>query len=175
MGTELTTRHSLGKAMQALDERRRKFVIYLLETGSDNNSAAARAAGFTGTDGSIRTTGWKIAHDPKVQAAIHEEGQRRMNATILSATSYLADVVGGRETRATVGERLRAVQMLLNRVGMHEMSEHKISVEHTVNDETMIRRITMLASKLGLDPQKLLGQVAQVEIPAEEIEDVTDE
>lgn len=175
MTAELTVRHALGSAMLALTERQRKFVLYLLETGSDNASAAARAAGYGGNDSSIRVTGWRIAHNPKVQAAIREEGLRRMGASVLAVTSHLVDIATGRETRATVGERLKAMSMVLNRVGLHEMSEHKVSVEHTVDDASMIKRITHLATKLGIDPQKLLGQVTPIEIPAEEIEDVSDE
>ena len=55
-------------------------------------------------------------------------------------------------------DRLNSLEMVLNRTGMPNQSEHKVVVQDiSKTDEEMIARIEQLAAKHGLDAQKLLG------------------
>ena len=48
--------------------------------------------------------------------------------------------------------------MIMNRIGMSAKTEHNVNVTRKdLTSDEMIKRIGMLAGKLGVDPQKLLG------------------
>lgn len=148
---------SLGVAMRSLNERQRRFVDYLLESGTSNISRAARAAGYSGNDNTIYVTASRLAHDPKIQAAIREESGRRLNTGSIMAVSRLLSIAESSIDQKTA---LRAIEMILNRTGLHATSEHKVDVTHRTGEEAdMVKRVGQLATALGLDPSKLLGNI----------------
>src|SRR5215468_6499809 len=72
-----------GPAMAALNDRQRRFVyaLYTVKPGHGSHVRAAKAAGY----GTRTTTAkcWsviaaRLAHDSKIQAALHEEDQKRL-------------------------------------------------------------------------------------------------
>lgn len=146
----------LGPAMNALPtDRQRAFVIAALEFGDLNFTRAALAAGFKGSDQAIRNAAWRLSHDAAVQAAMDEEARRRLNSGKLMAVATLLTLA---KSAAKDSDRLKALEMVLNRTGMPSQSEHKVVVQDiSKTDEEMIARIEQLALKHGLDPQKLLG------------------
>ena len=161
---------NFGPAMSALTEKQRLFVLYLLESGSDNHTRAAAFAGYASeSENSLRVTAHRLAHDAKVQAAMHEEAQRRMRASAIMASSRLIEIANNPMHK----DQLRAIGMLLNRVGLHEASEHKVTVEHTMSDSEMRARIVTLCNEMGIDPAKMLGHDAPKAIEADYVE-VTD-
>lgn len=148
-----------SKAMQVLTERQKLFVNHLLTTGSNNMTAAAAAAGYTGTRMIIGRTAHRLAHDPKIQFAIQEEAKRRVNANVIAAVSRVAELVSHHDPKIA----LKAAEIVMNRGGIHAVSEVKHSHEVTYNDDEMVQRLAVLAGKLGLDAAALLGQV---QVPA---------
>lgn len=168
----------LGPAMQALpSDRMRNFVMAMIETGGRDYTKCARLAGYA-ENISIKVTGWRLAHDARIQEAVREEGQRRLGTGIGVATNYLLELI--ENPVAGAKDRLRAAEMLFNRVGMPAQTEHKVSVEHTMSETAILDKITLLAKKHGLDPQALLGEGApkQIEgsfeeIPSEDFENWT--
>ena len=157
MSNEITISNSpaagYGPAMRACNDRQRRFVISLLETGSDNYTLAARMAGYSGTGNTISVTAYRLSHDPKIQAAIQEEAKRRIQAGLILATSTLMVHVKNADAKVS----LKAIEMILNRGGIHAQSEHKVTVEHTMNEDEMVRSIQVMAKQMGVDPAKLLG------------------
>lgn len=151
----------LGPAMNALKtDRQRAFVIAMLEFGDGNFTRAALAAGYTGGEQSVRNRASLLAHDAGVQAAMDEEAFRRLKAGKIMAVSTLLTLA---KSAAKDSDKLKAVEMLLNRTGLPNQSEHKVVVSDVSRtDDEMIARITQLAGTLGLDPQKLLGGPAPV-------------
>lgn len=147
---------SLGRAMRALpNDNQRGFVIALLEHGDGNATRAAITAGFVGSPATLRVTAHRLMHDDLVQAAMDEEAARRLNSGKIMAVSVLLTLAG---TAAKDSDKLKAIEMLLNRTGMPGQSEHKVIVSDvSKTDEEMIARITYLAKKRGLDPQLLIG------------------
>lgn len=146
-----------GPAMRRLNPRQREFVMVLLETGTSNMSKATRLAGYTGTDDSIYVQASRLAHDPKVQEAIREEAGRRLNTGGIMAVSRLLSIAENTTDEKTA---LKAIEMVMNRTGLHAVSEHKVAVEHSSGDPVeQIKRVQNLAAALGLDPAKLLGNV----------------
>lgn len=147
---------SLGPAMLALaSDRQRAFVRAMIETGGNATHAEhARMAGFLGDRNTLTATGCRLANDPAVQAAIVEEGAKLMHTGVILATSHLLHLCkNAREEK----DQLKAINMLLNRVGLHEKTEHKLTVRHEQSEAQMIREITALAQTLGIDAQKLIG------------------
>lgn len=147
--------------MRKLLPRQRAFVRACLETGRNNNTLHARMAGYSGNDDSMKATGWRLAHDADVQAAMLEEAEKRLRGNAIMATSTLVNLAeNAREDK----DKLKAIDMLLNRAGLHAKTEHKVTVEHHTPAD-MIARIEHLAAKLGLDPVKLLGH-SSTAVPA---------
>jgi hypothetical protein len=147
----------LGPAMRALNVRQRLFVEALLMQGNADQHRAAAAAGYTGTDEVLRSTGSRLARDDKVRAAIHEESIRRMESAAILATSVLVEIAGDSMHK----DRLKASLAILDRVGLHATTEHKVTVKKE-DDADKIRAICLLADKLGLDKKILLGQAGVV-------------
>lgn len=147
---------SLGPAMKALPtDNMRRFVVALAEIGSIDYAKAAALAGYNQTRGALQVTGHRLAHDERILRALDEESVRRMHAGKIVAVSNLMLLASNPQHK----DHLKAIEMILNRTGLHNMSEHKVTVNNTSEtDDAMIARIKQLAGGLGLDATKLLGQ-----------------
>lgn len=146
---------ALGPKMLALNPRQRAFVIAMIETGQDNHTRCARMAGYyNGNDNALRVTAFRLAHDDKIQAAIVEQAGRRMKAGTIMATSALLSIASNQMHK----DQLRAAVEILNRTGLHAVSETKITHEHIMDDKQSIQRVVELARSLKIDPRQLLGQ-----------------
>lgn len=168
MNTEKEELRLLGesKAMAGLTERQKNFIRHLLETGSNNMTRAAAAAGYTGDRLTLQVTGHRLAHDPKVQAAMQEEAKRRMNANVIMATSKVAELIESTDPRVA----LKAAEMVMNRGGVHATTEVKHTHELTYNSDEMVQRLQLLAKQLGMNAENLLGSIKQVPMLAPPIE-----
>lgn len=159
---------NIGPAMRALNKRQRAYVVVCLETGSANQKRNAQLAGYTGNDSALAVQGWRLAHDPKVLAAMEEEAHRRLRSGALMATSRLIHLA---ENAREEKDQLKAIDMILNRTGFHAKTEHKIDVTHEHRGPAEIQaRIKELAERLGVDPVKLLGHSRPAETAAPVIE-----
>lgn len=154
----------LGPAMRALaTDRMRHFVIAMHEhsmAGDESPMRAAQAAGYSGNTFTLAVTGHRLSHDSRIQAAMLEEGQRRLGALIPVAANTLAQLI--REGKPS--QKLRAIGMVMNRAGLPEKTEHKVVVTHQLTEEEQIARIHYLANLAGVDATLLLGQAAVVEL-----------
>lgn len=155
---DMPKEYQCGPAMSKLNERQQAFVVAMLDFGGRNNTKAALAAGYAeGID--LKRTAYRLAHDELIQAAIKEEGQKRLNAGTIMAVNTLLEIADSASVETK--DKLKAVEMILNRTGMHATTEHKVAVTHQdATSDEMIKRIEQLAGKLGVDPQKLLGNCA---------------
>lgn len=145
----------IGPAMKALpNDRWRRFVLAMFELGDLGYYKAAIEAGVTGTPGAVKVTAYRMAHDPRVQEAFHEEASRRLGAGKIVATHNLLKIASNPMHK----DQLRAITAILDRTGLHATTEHKVQVNNkSETDEAMIARIKELADKMGLDQTKLLG------------------
>lgn len=151
----------LGPAMRALNERQRRFVIAMLDLGCQSNHyRAAVLAGYNGNENTLRVTAHRLAHDERVQAAILEEARARLTSGTIAAASFLFDVISN--PKAQDKDRLKAAQMLMDRGGLHALSEHKITVEHTDDRAEKIKKLVEMCLANGEDPKKVLGNTADV-------------
>lgn len=170
----------LGPKMKALpNDRWRAMVQRCLEQGTKNITQAAQDAGFGGKSReALRVTAHTVFHDARFQEALHEEAQKRMNGLLLiSALRVHGELLDNPQTEGAV--RLKAAQMVYDRAGLHAVSEHKSTVQHIGSDVDTLRRIVAIATKLGIDPEKLVGnrmkalEAPTIEVEYEEVPDKT--
>ncbi|HEX3920064.1 MAG TPA: hypothetical protein VHW60_22225 [Caulobacteraceae bacterium] len=145
----------LGPAMNALAPRMRQFVLAKLQTGC-SNAAAAQLAGYAGNADVLKAQGWKLAHDDRVQAAMLEEARKYIRDSSVMAIDIIIEIA--RNPEVDPKDRLKAAVELLNRGGLNAVSEHKVTVERTLDDEALVERVKMFAGRLGIDATKLLGR-----------------
>jgi phage terminase small subunit len=170
-GKEQIIEDSFGPAMLALTPKQRAFVLARTLSAGDNATQAAAAAGYEGDRDTLNVTASRLSKHPAVQAAIHEEAERRLFGAKLLATGVLLDIMG--DVNQRTADRLKAVSMVLNRTGLSEKTEHHVVVEHTRSQEEMIGEIAELAKRLGMDPGRVLGSVG-VTIDVEPISGLED-
>lgn len=159
----------LGPCMEALSDRQRQFVLALIQTGC-SQSKAAELAGYRGGPHTWKATGWRLAHDSRVQAAIHEEAQKLIRGTSVMAVRVIEGLAADKNVDPKV--RLKAATELLNRSGLHAQSEHKVTVERHLTDGEIRGQLLELARQLDLDPRKVLGAAFPVDAVFEVVEPV---
>lgn len=150
-----------GPKMLALTDKQQRFVINLLTQGIRNYTEAAALAGYSnngnGSHGGLKVTAHRLAHDDKINAAIEEEGRRRFKGMIPWAINLIEAV--GDNQQSTGAERLKAAGMVLDRAGMHAVSERiNTSGDSLIDDPDRLNRIQALARALGKPIEELIGQ-----------------
>jgi len=160
--------------MRALTEKQRLFVCAVAELGTMDYTRCARAAGYADNGKSeINVTAHSLAHNERVQEAMHEEAQRRLNVGGLVAVSTLALIA----TDPSHKDQVKANLAILDRSGLHAKTEHTVKVkDESRTEEAMLERATQLAGELGFDAaavKKMLG-VIDVEFSEVVVEDWED-
>lgn len=107
---------------------------------------AARRAGYTNT------------HSEKVLAALSEEAGLRLRSGALLGASVLVEIARDPGHK----DRFKAAKELLGHNGFNIITEHKVTVEHTLSDAEKIQKVVEMAGRLGMDPQRLLGKYGYV-------------
>jgi hypothetical protein len=151
-----------GPAMEALpSDRMRAFVIALLNQGGRGLVRAYMTAGYSGDPNSttLSTEAFRLAHDDRIQEAMREEAMRRMGGAGILAVSTLLDIMQDDAIKPNL--KAKVAGMILNRTGMHETTEHKVSVKKELNEADKLAAIEKLAGILGVDPKTLLGEQYQ--------------
>jgi hypothetical protein len=145
-----------GPALKALNPRMRAFVIHYLAAGGRNASEAYRQAGYLcASPDSAKANGWKMLHDAKVQAAIVEETRKRITSGGPCAIETLMELM--QSPTVSAKDRIRCAELVANRAGLHATSEHRVTVEHTMDSVAMAEKIRQLAADLGEDANRFLG------------------
>jgi hypothetical protein len=144
-----------GPAMLALGPKPRRFVLAMAADPFGSAASWARAAGYSDTGGAAKVRAHHLLRNPRVEAAVFEVGRSQLFGVgpILASAVLLRTAANPKHP-----QHLRAAEMIANRVGLHEKTEHHVSVSHT--DRTgvvMLERIKELAGVLGVDAAKLLG------------------
>jgi hypothetical protein len=145
----------LGPCMLACTPLQRRFVIALCILGTDDHSKAAAYAGSTANaeTTSLSVVASQLWRNENVQKALHEENIKRLQSGQAIAVSTLIQLSARGLKEET---RLKASVAILNRTGLHEVSEHKVMTQDvSKTDEAMIARIRQLIAK-NPDNEKLV-------------------
>lgn len=145
----------LGPAMRALDERRQRFVLLIVERPLAPRGELAEQAGYSGkSKESLRVQAHGLMHDARVLAAIREETEKRVQFGGLVGIHGLLEMAQNPEHK----RHFAACVALADRGGFPAKTEHKVDVNHSDRTgRTLMERIRVAAERLGLDPAKLLG------------------
>jgi phage terminase small subunit len=140
----------LGPAMLALNAAQRVFV-HALVFGGVSQKAAAQAAGYSSSsDDVLKSTGHRLAHDPRIQEAIVECSRQLLRA---EGAASVRELVRLRDHSDDDKVRLRAATELCDRAGLNAISQHNVDVTHThkLSEAALDARILALAKEAGLD------------------------
>lgn len=161
-----------GPKMLALTEMQRRFVLAMASDPLGSRTRWARQAGYSDVKDGARVRAFEVFHNEAVQEAILEYSRGLLNTVgPILATHGLLEMA-----RKPKGKKYqRAVEMLANRVGLHETTEHVVNVNHTDRTtDAVVERIKQMAAALGVDPAQLLGlNAAPKQIEGEVIEGKT--
>lgn len=160
-----------GPAMKALpnDRWRAACIAFVTGPGSHHGNkgyaAAAQAAGYEGNQNVLNVQGHRMFHDHRMQAAIQEEFRKTMVGMLPIAKRAVEEIV------MTPGDkdRLAAAKTILDRAGVHEVREERVHQEVTVSVEFQ-QRAVLLAKRMGLPIEKLLGHRLAQKIPVVDAE-----
>lgn len=144
-----------GPAMRACTPLQRAFVLAMASDPFGNATKWTKAAGYRNSEVGYRVMAHRLMHDEKIQAAVAEVARGALFTVgpVLAAQGMLRIARDRKHPK-----HLRAVEMVANRVGLHETTEHVVRVDDARRDPaTMIARIRELAAQLGVDPARLLG------------------
>jgi len=135
----------MGPKMTALTEKQQAFVVAVANLGTMDFTRCAAAAGYsTVSQTSLQVQAWRLAHDPRIQEAMFEFAQRRMQAGSLVALDVMLNIA----TNPQHKDQFKAAQTVLDRTGLHAKSEHKVTVEDvSKTDEAMVARFLHLAKQ----------------------------
>ena len=149
-----------GPTMRRLTPLQRNYVLVRVNQGVKNCAAAAEMAGYANKSyGSLRVQAYMLEHDPKIQAAIHEEALRQarhnFGSMIVRASERVGEIL--ENPQVAPNDTLKAAAMIFDRMGLHAVSEQKRTVEHIGDSPEVVEKIKRLAAQLGMDAGKLLG------------------
>jgi hypothetical protein len=166
---EMPAGMKFGPAMNALTVKHRAFVLAWFALGSRNPVDAARMVYPDNDTGAIRVQAHRLMHRDDIQAAMQEEAKRRVKAYVPMALRNLADIADNPQHK----HQLQAITTVLNRGGLHEVSESKHTVEVVLTRAEKLAEIREFARVLNIDPEALLGRV--VDMPAIDVTPEPDE
>lgn len=164
-----------GPAMQALSPMMREFVLALLNQRKRNHAAAAKRAGYSATSPvAIRVAGHRLAHDPRVIAALNEEATKRLDVAAHIAAGVIVGVMADKE--ATNKDKLKAAGMVLDRTN-HGVTQ-TINVNKTVTRKVDVSeaalRIAEFRQKFPEQFAKMIGSGPEPAVVDGEFSEVTE-
>lgn len=150
----------LGPKMEALTPKERALVHNFMRNGGKDYVAAVEAAGL-GIDknrpmGGQSAHAWQFLHSDRIQAALLEESQRLTRGFLPMVLRVLSEIV--ENPQAQDKDRIRAGLALMERSGLHSVSEQITTVVPLQDDPEKLKAIEVLAQKLNLPVEKLLGE-----------------
>lgn len=149
-----------GKAMSALNQAQRAFVVAMLQQGV-NPKAASKAAVVAGYASAY---GYELMRNENILAALREEATKRLAGAALSGINIMLDIAHtpGHKDQFRAAKELAAINGFT--------AEQRIVVEH-INEDTkaQIRQIKEMASQLGMDPRQLIEAAGIVDAEYTEV------
>lgn len=177
MGTDIAVpdviEADLGPAMKALTPLQRRFVRAVQMVGYGRHLRAAKLAGYSGNDASLAVAGHNLSRNPKITAALVEEGGYSLQMGVDLAVANIIDVAQNPEQKKS-SVKLKASLAILDRVGLPMKTEHTVNVNKNVSD-TEEKLLTAIRSRLLQNPNMQIPLPIQRLLEARKIvEEVVD-
>jgi hypothetical protein len=154
-----------GRAMRALSDAHRLFVLWMVRQGCNPKACrnAAKAAGFS------PNWGYELMRDEGIQAALREEATKKLTGAALLGVEVMCEIARD----VTHKDRYKAAKDLAAINGF--TAEQRIVVEHVTPDmKGQLAQIRSMAQQLGLDPALLIAKAGISEAEDGEFEEVDD-
>lgn len=141
--------------MAELTERQQRFVTALVETGGQDYTQCARLAGYTDSgSGAIQVAGWRLAHNPKVLAAIREMAELQLRAGALLGASAMIEIARDPMHK----DRLKAADRLMERAGMLVVQRSEHVIEDRRETKEILAGLKDLAARAGIPLDTIIGK-----------------
>jgi phage terminase small subunit len=157
-----------GPKMQALDDRRKRFVLALVEDPMISGAEAARRAGYSDVAEGAKVRAHGLMHDKRVVEALQEQAGKRLWSVSLKAAGRVETMIDSDDEKIA----LKASLAVLDRVGW--AAQQNININQTVTDQSgkgILKRIEELADRLGVPKAGLLGGPSPIEGEFSEVSD----
>ena len=144
---------SLGPCMLALTQKQRQFVVELCHgpVGYGSEIRACKAAGYQGTENSLKVTAHQVLHNEKVQAALREVGGKIIRAEAFQSIRTTAEIARDIAHK----DRLKANLALMDRGGFTVETIHHVTVEHIDRNKQAIEELEAFL-RLGVARDRLV-------------------
>jgi hypothetical protein len=157
----------MGPKMASLTELRRKFVYNLMNQPKRNATAAAEAAGYSAVSrASLMVQAHLLLHDSNIQDALVEETERRLRGCLPAAVATIAEIMENPQEGGS--NRLKAAEMVMDRSGLHAVSETIQTDGGPLQEPDRMKRIIELARSMNMPVEKLIGRRLALQKPTEE-------
>lgn len=147
----------LGPAMSSLSENQRAFVVAWFWFG-DRQKAAAAAGYSTINNNTLAQGAYRLWHNPKIQAAIHEYAETGMHSLIPAAIAAMEEILKDKGHK----DYAKAAMTILDRTGFHATTEQRVVKVSDDSKLGKIERLVSLAKQMGIDPKVLIGRASDV-------------
>jgi hypothetical protein len=158
-------------SMRGLTPLQRRFVLAQAADPFGTQADWARAAGYSDASEGAKVIGCNLMRSVRIQTATAEVARYTLGfeGPHLAAAGLLR--IARNEDHP---QHLKALELILDRVGMHAQSEHRVQVEHTDRTgKALEARLRAAALELGIDVSQFLGvnsQTGQKLIEAQAVE-----
>lgn len=133
-----------GPAMAAITPQQRKFVQVLYENPGIDGVKALRKIGYMGNMEAAKKMSFRLRHNVKVLDAIAEYGRHEYQAKLSLAVGAADEILRDPKHR----DRVKVLHGVLDRVGMHTVSETRVT--HQISIEDMKHQLRALLAKPAL-------------------------
>ena len=144
----------LGPAMKALTPMMRRFVRAVQIVGHGKWMRCAAIAGYQGNERVLAVTGCNLARNPKITAALVEEGGYSLQMGADLAIANIIDIAQN-PNQSKAGVKLKASLSILDRVGLPMKTEHTLNVKRDISD-TEEKLLAGIRTALLKDPNTFI-------------------
>jgi hypothetical protein len=161
-------KESLGPKMLALRDDRMRLFVWWMANGAPSVAAAARAAGYSDVKEGAKVRGCVLMQQPAILEALKETSEKTMRSLAPFALSKARAILD--DPRHPSHGRM--VETILDRTGFLAKTEHKVTVEHSIDVKELEALARRLAAESGVPVQRLLGGGEKtIEATAVEVKD----
>lgn len=160
---------NLGPKMLALSDDRWRRFAWLMACGQTNGAQAARDAGYSDHLDAAKVRAHHLMQRRDILEAIQEASGKVLIGLGPLAIKAAKAILSDPESR----HHGRMIETVLDRTGFFAKSEHKVTVEH-VNDVQTMALVAELALELGVSKERLLGENRAQKVIEGKVEEVKD-
>jgi hypothetical protein len=148
---------ALGPKMLALSSDKMRLYAWYRGLGEMNSSRAARDAGYT--EQRSRVVGVELNQHEGVLAAVEEVARKFLIGLAPVAIAAARRILEDPKHK----DHARMIETIMDRTGFSAKTEHKVTVEHTVDTREIEELARRLALESGVPVERLIGKNKVIE------------